>query len=135
VRGLSCAAISLERADVGEVGGDPGGAKCVASNFSGDTGRHGAAADHARDHKADKLSDRAMNSPAGSAVPPLFRGEEYVFDERFVLGVDVRQPRVRRNADISIVHADLFLPRSNQSKEDRDNGVHDPSELRQEFSS
>ena len=37
----------LERAAVGEIGGDPGGAKRVATDFRRDAGRLGAAADHA----------------------------------------------------------------------------------------
>jgi hypothetical protein len=37
----------LERAAVGEIGGDPGGAKRVATDFPRDAGRRGAAADHA----------------------------------------------------------------------------------------
>src|SRR5208282_1897740 len=37
----------LKRAAVGEVSGDPGGAKRVASNFSRDAGHLGASADHA----------------------------------------------------------------------------------------
>src|SRR6266481_1584083 len=37
----------LERAAVGEIGGNPGGAKRVATDFRRDPGRLGAAADHA----------------------------------------------------------------------------------------
>jgi hypothetical protein len=36
----------LERAALGEVGGDPGGTECVAADFRRDAGRRGAPADH-----------------------------------------------------------------------------------------
>ena len=37
----------LKRTAVGELGGDPGCAECVAANFRCDAGRRGAPADHA----------------------------------------------------------------------------------------